>query len=100
MATKIRLIADEETQRQALLKSYRMGPIRFILIRGLLKWALTMFVFFTAYEYFVNGYHDAITVSGMKHTALICLVAGLGFGIAMWFVIERKVGLLRPDQKR
>jgi hypothetical protein len=99
MAFKIR-IADEETQRRALLKAYQMGPIRFVLIRGLLKWALPMFVLFTVNEYFVMHYREAITVSGLERTALICLVGGLAVGIFMWLGIERKVGLYQPKEEK
>jgi hypothetical protein len=83
-------IADAETQRQAALKNYEMGALRFILVRGLLKWALPMFVFFTLFMYFVVGNHDAITAAQMKRTATICIIAGLCLGTALWISIWRK----------
>jgi hypothetical protein len=89
-------IADAETQRQAAVKNYEMGAIRFVLLRGLLKWALPMFVFFTLYDYFVIGYHNAVTASGMMHTALICIVFGLLVGTALWFSVRSKVRKLDP----
>jgi len=59
-----------------------------------------MFVFFTVYDYFIMGYHTALTASGMKQTALVCLVAGLFVGTALWFNIKRKVRLLEADIRR
>lgn len=82
-------IADAETQRQLVLKNYQRGPVIFILRRGLLGWAIPMFLFFTLYEYFVMGYHAAVSVAGLRHTATICIIAGLFVGGSLWLLFLR-----------
>jgi hypothetical protein len=83
-------IADAETQRLATIPSYEMGPLKFVLLRGVLFWALPMFVFFTIYEYFVIGYHDAIKLPGLRNTAIICLIAGCATGSSMYYLVSRR----------
>jgi hypothetical protein len=83
-------IADAETQRLATIQAYEMGPLKFVLLRGVLFWALPMFVFFTIYEYFVIGYHDAIKLPGLRNTAIICLIAGCATGSSMYYLVSRR----------
>ncbi len=65
-------IADAETRRRAASEIYRTGAARFILVQGLFKWALPMFIFFALYDYFVVGNHDA------SHTILLAVTCGFG----------------------
>lgn len=83
-------IPDAETQRQVVFKIYQRGPVTFILKRGLLGWAVPMFLFFTLYQYFVMGYHAAVSVAGLRHTATICIVAGLFVGGSLWLNVLRR----------
>jgi ABC-type thiamin/hydroxymethylpyrimidine transport system permease subunit len=83
--------SDEETRRQVALKHYQAGATIFILKRGLLFWALPMFVLFTLYDYFINGYHNAVSMPALQHTVIVCVIAGLIVGSLMWLLIARRV---------
>jgi hypothetical protein len=61
-------IADAETQRLATIRAYEMGPLKFVLLRGVLFWGLPMFVFYTLYGYFVIGYHKRLNFQGRDRT--------------------------------
>jgi hypothetical protein len=61
-------IADAEAKRQYLIKSFEMGPWRFILWRGLIRWAIPMFVFFTCFIFFASGDHSIPTLDLSPHS--------------------------------
>jgi hypothetical protein len=85
------VIADEDTRQRIALKNYQMGFIRFVLIRGLLRFALPMFVFFTLYTFLLIGDHKALLASQLLVTGTICLIEGFLFGIWMWFGTVRRL---------
>ena len=87
-------IADAETRRRAALKHYELGFTRYILVRGVLKFALPLFLFFNLYSYFVIGNHRTALVI-VEYTASICVVMGLLVAVANWLVIRRTVSANR-----
>jgi hypothetical protein len=66
-----------------------MGPWRFILWRGLIGWAIPMFVFFTCFIFFASGDHSIPTLDVFRRTAVICAVAGLIVGSLRWLLPSR-----------
>jgi hypothetical protein len=79
-----------ETQRRLTIQAHEMGPLKFVLLRGVLFWGLPMFVFFTLYGYFVRGYHDALKISGLRNTAIISVIAGCAYGGLMYYRESRR----------
>jgi hypothetical protein len=83
-------IADAETRRQVATRHYKSGFLRYLLVRGILKFALPLFVLFSLYSYFVIGNHGtAATIA--RYTATICVVMGCLVAVANWLVILRAV---------
>jgi hypothetical protein len=82
-----RLIADKETRELAAIKSYEMGPFRFVLIDGLLKFGFWMFVCVALHDYFIFGDH---TTAHLKNVGIISAVAGTAFGSFMWPFVSRQ----------
>jgi hypothetical protein len=82
-------IADAEAKRHYLIKSFEMGPWRFLLWRGLIGWAIPMFVFFTCFIFATRGDDSILTLDGLRRTAVICAVAGLIVGSLRWLLISR-----------
>jgi hypothetical protein len=87
-------VADAETQRLATIRAYEMGPLRFVFLRGVLYWGVFMFVFFTLYECFAMGYQKAMELSELRHTAIICLMAGVAYGSFLYGLIYRRYSRL------
>ncbi len=83
-------VADAEMRRLATIKAYEMGPLKFVLLRGVLFWGLPMFVFFTLYGYFVIGYHDALKIPGLRNNAIICLIGGCAYGSWIYYLVSRR----------
>jgi hypothetical protein len=75
-----------------------MGPLKFVLTRGVLFWGLPMFVFFTLYGHFVIGYHNALKIPGLRNTAIISLIAGCAYGSWMYYLVSRRY--YRMEQNR
>jgi hypothetical protein len=75
---------DKETRLRVAREIQSKGPLRLILVTGLLKWGALMAVFATGYEYFVLGYHDAIKIRGLEITGLIWLACGILYGLTLW----------------
>jgi hypothetical protein len=76
-----------------------MGPLKFVLLRGVLYFGLVMFIFFTLYEYFVIGYREAVEVSGLRQTALICLIAGCAYGSFLYYLAYRRYSRLEQNSR-
>jgi hypothetical protein len=87
-------IADAETQRLATIQAYEMGPLKFVLLQGVLFWGLPMFVFFTLYGHFVIGYHNAFKIPGLRNTAIISIIAGCAYGSWMYYLVSRRYSRL------
>lgn len=62
-----------------------LGMKRVVLVTGVLSWGVPMFVVMTFFVHRANLSPKMLAVS-----ALIWLMGGALFGIAMWFIAERQ----------
>ena len=76
----------KEKQRLRWKETRKKGPIHFILVKGILFWALPMFILMTfiANEVALDDY-PKITIS-----AIIWTLGGLSFGALLWWWSERE----------
>lgn len=62
------------------------GKLNYIIMHGVLQWGLLIFIIMTLINQpFSNGFSSQ---SAITHY-IICLVAGIIFGMVTWFILER-----------
>mgnify|MGYP000929401234 CR=1 FL=1 len=84
------------TESDAMLRSLKKwevtrqkGRWRYVAIQGVLLWGIPMFLFMTfLFDHYVEGH--PLTAARVTGSLITWLIAGVIFGLVMWFVMERK----------
>jgi hypothetical protein len=82
------LAARDEEWRRAWEKNHRVGMVRFILSKGIVRFAIPQFVFLFCFSVF--GDHQRVGWLIVVKLSALCVFLGVIFGLLEWYGGEKR----------